>query len=517
MRKGLAWLSCGRCISVKKGIATLLALLFIIAVIFAAYLYINPAGALSGYTTVYVKVTDPSIAPLGTQSINISYSGLQLQVRNSSGTSWINTGSNGTINLIALRNQSQTLSEASLPAGTVPNAARFNITSGTIVINGTQYILTIPKHGINFTLSGKAGSSRALSALLGISSSVSTSFADNSSTFFLSAFPTAILLPESQNSYVGLHQALSATEKSALESQKPSIRILSSSVEQQGNASVISATVEDNSSAPVTLYLLSLSGNESVKISSISPSAEVPPSFGHVTDSLLINETFNAINSAFGYLINNQTTNLTGLAVSKLSSGNLTKLPGFAASTVSKIASQLNLSGSQINQISTNLNSSQSQSLINGLLSNLSASVNSISINGSSSASLESSLEKGISSGKINASSLSNIRSLISNAKKEAAANYPKNLARIQSQFHYVSFFVEENSSLLPTISMQSITSGQQLGYLLQPGKTATLSYKGSLSAGNGIVSISLINGNSYKINVIGTGGAYASNEISAG
>ena len=460
--------------SVKKGVATLLALLFIAVIVFAAYLYLNPGGALSGYTTVYVKVTDPLIAPQGTQSINISYSGLQLLVKNSTDTSWVNAGSNGTIDLLAVQNQSQTLSVLNLPQGSVPEAARFNITSGTITINGTQYLLTLSGHGINSTFSGSAAaSSKALSALLSISSSISTSFAGNSSAFFLSAFPSGILLSEPQNSYVGSRQLLSAAENSALESQKPAIKIISTSVMQEASISNISITVEDNSSVPVVLKQLSLSGNELVTANGINPAAQVQPSFGHITDSLLINETFNAINTAFGYLINNQTTNLTGLAVSKLSSGSLAKLPGFAASTASKIASQLNLSGSQINQISTNLNSSQSQTLINGLLSNLSSSMNSISINSSSSASIESSLEKGLSSGKLNASALSNIRNLISSAKKEAAANYPKNLARIQSQFNYVSFFVEENSSLLPTISMHNVTS-HRYGYLLLPSSEET-------------------------------------------
>ncbi len=502
-----------------KGSATAFAALIVVVVLAFAYLYLNPGTPISEYTSVYVRITDPPIIPKGASSINITYSGIGLQVRNSSGTSWINSGESGSINLLALQNQTETLSSIALPQGTTPIALEMNITSGSITINGSEYPMDIVSKRINSTIANLSSSpgSKSFSAILSMASSVSPSFAGNSTSFFFQAFPTSVLLSGSPSvSGIGSISKLNSSEAVAIVNNTPKIRILSSSLSSEGNVSSISTTIEDNSSIPLVLEMLAISGNESVKIEVVKPAIQAEPSFGHITDSLLINETFNAINSALGYLINNQTSNLTGLAVSKLASGNLTKIPGYAASTASKIASQLNISGPEINQISSNLNSTQSNSFINGIFSNLTDSANSIYINGSNAASVTSTLIKGISSGKINSSNIANIKNLIANAKAEATANFPKKIEARQSQFNYLSFIAAKNSSLIPTISASSIT-GAEYGYLLEPGRSVTLVYSGRISAGNGILGISLINGNPYKISVIGTDGAYASTEIKAG
>ncbi len=503
----------------NKGSATAFTILFVVVVLSFAYLYLNPGTPISEYTTVYVRITDPPIIPKGTSSINITYSEISLQVRNSTGTSWINSSEDGSINLLALQNQTETVSSIDLPSGTTPVALGMNITSGSITINGTEYLMDIVSPRINSTIGNLSAlpGSKSFSAILSMASSVSPSFAGNSTSFFFRAFPTSVLLSgQPSSSGIGSISRLNSSEAAAIASYTPEIEILSSSLSVEGNSTFISATIKDNSSAPVVLEMLALSGNESMKINAVNPAVQAEPSFGHITDSLLINETFNAINSALGYLINNRTSNLTGLAVSKLASSNITKIPGYAASTASKIALQLNLTGPEINQISSNLNSTQSNSFINGIISNLTGSANSIYVNGSNAASVTSTLIKGISSGKINSSNIANIKNLIANAKAEAGANFPKKIEAKQSQFNYLSFIVAKNSSLIPTISASSIT-GSNYGYLLEPGRSVTLTYTGNISAGNGILGISLISGNSYKISIIGTNGAYAYTETNAG
>ena len=106
------------------------------------------------------SLTDPPIVPNGTQSLFINYSSLEIHITAQNGSSmWIPGKGNGTIDLLTLVNASQIIGLARIPKNMSVDAVRFNVDSARIMINGTEYNVSIPNSQVSTQISPPASNS----------------------------------------------------------------------------------------------------------------------------------------------------------------------------------------------------------------------------------------------------------------------------------------------------------------------------------------------------------------------
>ena len=77
-----------------------------------------------------------------------------------------------------------------------------------------------------------------------------------------------------------------------------------------------------------------------------------------------------------------------------------------------------------------------------------------------------------------------------------------------------IAFSIASNGTLVQPPFPMPYMPGQQ-GYMLSPGQTATLTFNGTVGLGDGLLSLNFTNGAKYRIEVIGSGGAYAQSNVS--
>ncbi len=153
----------------KMNIAALAIVAVVIVAILAYAATVYTSRIASPQSVVAVQITDPPKVPAGTQQLLVTYSsvGLHSSSRGSANQSqWITVAGNGTINLLALTNASQTIANAKIAANSTINIVRFNITSAQIVINGTTYNVTVPNSQINIAITGSQKINSSSSSVL---------------------------------------------------------------------------------------------------------------------------------------------------------------------------------------------------------------------------------------------------------------------------------------------------------------------------------------------------------------
>lgn len=107
-----------------------------------------------------VQLTDPPQVPLGTRSLNLTYSSLSLVAGEPTGNGKLNpttvsvnpTGGSATLNLLKLQNVSQTIASTSLPNDSIIYSVGFTVSAIAININGTVSAVTLATGGSSFSV-----------------------------------------------------------------------------------------------------------------------------------------------------------------------------------------------------------------------------------------------------------------------------------------------------------------------------------------------------------------------------
>ncbi len=116
-------------------------------------------------SVVLVQLTDPPTVPVGTTSLNLTYSAITLLVSEPSAGSKVTTttvsvtptGGSATVNLLKLENVSQTIATANLPSGSTIYSATFSVSSISIEINKTSNPVTLATGGSTFVVTLTSG------------------------------------------------------------------------------------------------------------------------------------------------------------------------------------------------------------------------------------------------------------------------------------------------------------------------------------------------------------------------
>ncbi len=229
-------------------------------------------GALGAGSSVVFSLTDPPSVPNGTQALNITYSSLQAHYVSSGNTNtsaWVSGSGSGNLDLMALINSSQVIGTGSVPANSTINMVRFDITSAYIVINGTKYNVTVPSGELTMPVTGGGRITSNSSVLIDLSPVVTTIYTNSSTDFVLVPSVRAVFVGSTNvTEHVGEMHTLTHTEREQLNATTPVIGITGASFKVINNSTVqLSVTVKNNANQSVSLMHVILYGLPAVFVS----------------------------------------------------------------------------------------------------------------------------------------------------------------------------------------------------------------------------------------------------------
>jgi len=113
----------------------------------------------SGQSVLVVQLTDPPQVPVGTTSLNLTYSAVSLLVTEPvsngqvtvSSVSVMPLGGSATVGLLNLQNVSQTIASATLPTGSAIYTIGFTVESLATSVNGTAYQVSLATGGTSLS------------------------------------------------------------------------------------------------------------------------------------------------------------------------------------------------------------------------------------------------------------------------------------------------------------------------------------------------------------------------------
>ena len=419
-----------------------IAAILVIAAIVIAYFFTAHNGGV-----VVLQLTDPPHVPAGTTSLVISYTAVQLFASNSSASWWINSSASGNLDLMKLQNFSQTIATLNIPDGTAISKVKFNISSATIEINGTMYRVTLPSNQISASVFDSRGVNGTAIILLDFSPTIAEAYAQNSTTFVLLPYVTAVQTTKQSDSssnsnlylQVGTRQRLDHDDIIMINRATPNITITDEVLSYAGNQISFSATVKNNANQSVDIRNVLLYGNETARIHILVP--------------------FMGPLSSNGYNYSGSDNDNGGYQTK--SSGNFDL---------------------DIDQQSARAALSDKQWLNQGSFEQMHLGSD-------------------------------EIRNITYDLK------YYDNLTLAQTRLGVIVFHVNGNGGLtLPYVGDEHVSLGfEDPGYMLSPGHSATLTFYGNTSIFGNRITLGLIPGETYRMEVVGTEGAHASANVIAG
>lgn len=222
-------------------------------------------------STLNVFLTDPPHVPLGTQSLNISYSSIQVHLSNAPSGNWIMINSSGTIDLMSLINVSTLIGSAEVPVNATIDTAAFDIVNASITLDNVSYPVLLSTDRVIANVFNSTKVSNSSNLLFDFSPSIITIYTDNSTIFEMVPSVKAVIMPNGElkpphGSSTWRPFALNAAVRDGLNATGGSITILGSNITTMGNNTYISITVQDTSNSSITLDHLLVFGNESLYI-----------------------------------------------------------------------------------------------------------------------------------------------------------------------------------------------------------------------------------------------------------
>ena len=479
-----------------KVAAYLIVMIIVIAVLYFAITYTQPQNlsTVKGTTTnttisknttqqlMSIQLSDPPQTPSGTQAVFITYSSVALNETNSSGaSSWVYSNTSGEINLMSLINISDVIGQVYVPVNATIKTVKFNVTSAKIELNNTNYSVTVPNREITAHIlsSGKINASSSI--LVDMTPTIATILTSNSTIFVLVPSIKAIIIgnaSESSTAHVGTRFKIYSSEKTELSNAAPNISIVSSTLSEQNNITSFIITVKNNGNQSITLNHLLIKGdmNSNIKTKT-GPIIKI----NGLNDSVKIENEVNIsgiTNNSISSSINN--SNHINIGSNARSSSDI------------KISSGLNVTS----KTNSSINSSENSSDTNN------KNISKYNTNGSSGSNTQ-------SNGEISTHETSNGNITSDNQE----LNIEEHMAINLTSFKVLNFIISQNGSLTLPKDYQEFESAS---YVIGAGKTATLSFNGTIEFGNGVITASIIPNTTYMVRIVGENGASASENITA-
>ncbi len=434
---------------------------------------------------VMVALADPPYVPNGTQALNLSYSGVRVHVIGENTSQWINSGASGSVDLLSLVNISKVLGTVSVPANSEIDMLAFNVTSLSIFINSTKYLVAVPNGTITVHLHGKVNQS---SSIIADFEPTIVTIVTNSSqpVFVLVPSVKAVIIPGISQSAKTGYIPVNTTVKRALKLVAPNISIVSASLGSVGNVSHVSVTVKNNANQSIVLRNLLVFGDENMSIYFNLTRGVIMPMGDDVREMPLGGMSTNTFGGAFNSFI----ANISSVSLPTPSGmGNVIKhMPMLSHGMFALNEADLE---DMVDEVETHhgfMNATELEDLFKNITHNSSLSIPAFA--------------------HMNNSELEEIlNKTVIDRKMEIEHEH----------FRVLNFLIAKNGSLVLPFSQFSVMNAYYGGgYVLGAGNTITLSFNGEMTLGNSDVVLTFENGQTYRLVVGGEHGAHTSINITA-
>ncbi len=227
------------------------------------------ALSLQGSTYVPLRLTDPPKVPEGTSALMINYS--SIGVRSNSTGQWIYSNASGSVNLMSLVNVSQMIGGVNVNANDSIDMARFNITSATIIINGTSYNVTVPNSQVSAHIVGSDRVNSSNGVLLDFAPVVAAIYTNTSTVFVMVPSLKAVIVPNPQIVSFGMGKAdleignrytLNGNDRRGLNYANANLSMVATSMAVGNGTVLFSVTVKNSGNRSVEIDHVSIFGNE---------------------------------------------------------------------------------------------------------------------------------------------------------------------------------------------------------------------------------------------------------------
>ena len=229
------------------------------------------SGSFSTRSQLILELTDPPSVPIGTTSLNLTYSQIELSVLepqvngfSSQILSIVPASNSETVDLMAIQNTSETLAISSLENGSKLTSATFIVSKIQAIINGTVNTITLATGGNTLTVefTNPAYVVGARNALL---LEFSPSIINSSSGYQMVPSSSAALKPQTEitgkDGKIGNTQQVSAFDRDRLHHGKGSIDADLLSLATSGNITTISVQVTNTGNSSERLVLFGIHGD----------------------------------------------------------------------------------------------------------------------------------------------------------------------------------------------------------------------------------------------------------------
>ena len=261
----------------KKSLKYSAAAVVMALAIIGTTLYVNTTTApVKGQTNFLVMLTDPPDVPRGTTQLNVTYSGIQLHVIYSDGTSnWVAAQESGRVNLISLVNVTQTIANFNLPTGSTVDKLQFAISSAKTKINGEDYPVTILSEQLLVSIRKTKLNGTRMGALIDLRPTLVEIKAMNSTGGVISYYvlvPSATAIVKSNvhedQSRIGTRSKLKDDDNEELDEKyhraSNNVIITQSNLSVSGNVTTLEISVKNNGEENATISGFTVHGNFAV-------------------------------------------------------------------------------------------------------------------------------------------------------------------------------------------------------------------------------------------------------------
>lgn len=409
-----------------------------------------------------LALTDPPHVPANTKALILNYSSFSVNVLNSNGEySWINETGSGTVNLMSLVNVSQILGTTRLAFGDKIIGASLSIKSANIEIGNTTYPVMITQKKLYANLSSNTAINSNSSILLDFSPTISSIYSQNTTTFIMLSSIKAIFYGNytngGDNNYaVGKKINLSYNQISYLGKLKSNLTILNANITQLKNIS--------NSSYSISIKIKN-NGSNAISIKQVIFSGQ------------LMSHIF--VNNGSEIIIRNY-----GFPNWKL---NISSMPTIVRQSQIRIISNMGNNRT--------INNDYNNILIQGrIYSNYLNSIN---------------VTKKMFNGTLVNGSGNFIRVAVD--RQEASE---EDVGLNMVYLHQLMFFVSKNASMILPQNNSALYMLNNFGYSISPGATATITFNGVISCGNGKIFGTFLNGSIFHVIVLGNNGSFSHSNV---
>jgi hypothetical protein len=231
----------------------------------------NSSSQVAGQSVLAIQLTDPPQVPVGTRSLNLTYSAVNLLVGEPASHGQVTTstisltppGGTATVDLLKLQNVSRTVASTNLPTGSMIYSISFTVQSIAININGTVHAVALAMGGttLGVTLAHPATLDGDSAVLLELNPVV----ADTPTGYQLIPSLVGFLKPHSEfhqgDENVGTEQGVSQGDHQELHQAGGQVTSRLVSLSVSGNVTSFTVQINNTGSIPVTLVAIGLHGN----------------------------------------------------------------------------------------------------------------------------------------------------------------------------------------------------------------------------------------------------------------